>query len=117
MGQMTAMQKRLARRGWTVKVTSPETFADDLRCASVLWYASDWDPPADFASRDVPLVETFVRSGGGLLVGGLGWSYADQGPKGVPYAADRLGEPFGFRFSLNWFQSDPRRPIPLLDEQ
>ena len=52
-------------------------------------------------------------SGGGLLVGGLGWSYAQQGPD-APYAADQLGEPFGFRFSLNAFQANPRQPIPLL---
>lgn len=112
--QMTAVRRFIQQRGWRFVVTSPDDLAQDLACASVLWYTSDWEPPADFATRHVPLVERFVRDGGGLLVGGLGWSYADQGPEGVPYAADQLGEPFGFRFSLNAFQSDPNKPIPLL---
>lgn len=112
--QMTAVQRFIGRRGWSFVVTSPDQLATDLKCASVFWYASDWEPPADFATTHVPLVEQFVLDGGGLLVGGLGWSYADQGPEGVPYAADQLGEPFGFKFSLNAFQSDPNKPIPLL---
>ena len=68
---------------------------------------------ADFAARHVPAIERFVREGGGLLVGGLGWSYAQQGPD-APYAADELGKPFGFAFSLNAFEANPRRPIRLL---
>ena len=60
-----------------------------------------------------PSAGGFVHQGGGLLVGGLGWSYAQQGPD-VPYAADQLGEPFGFKFSLNAFQANARQPIPLL---
>ena len=94
-------------------MTSPKSLDADLGCASVLWYASDWDPPADFATVHVPRIERFVEQGGGLLVGGLGWSYAQQGPD-TPYTADQLGEPFGFKFSLNAFQANPRQPIPLL---
>lgn len=112
--QMTAVQRFIARRGWSFVVTEADRLAEDLKCASVFWYASDWEPPANFATTHVPLVEQFVLDGGGLLVGGLGWSYADQGPADVPYAADQLGEPFGFKFSLNAFQSDPNKPIPLL---
>ena len=111
--QMTAMRRVLDRRGWRFVETGPAALDADLQCASVLWYASDWDPPADFAARHVPRIERFVREGGGLLVGGLGWSYAQQGPD-APYAADELGEPFGFKFSLNAFQANPRQPIPLL---
>ena len=80
----------------------------------MLWYASDWEPPPDFAARHVPVIERFVKEGGGLLVGGLGWSYADQGPD-TPYAADELGQPFGFKFTLDAFQANGQQPIPLLD--
>ena len=111
--QMTGVRRFIDRRGWQLRVTSPGTLDADLRCASVLWYASDWDPPADFATVHVPRFERFVKEGGGLLVGGLGWSYAQQGPD-APYAADQLGEPFGFKFSLNAFQANPQQPIPLL---
>jgi hypothetical protein len=111
--QMTAVRRFMDRRGWQFVVTSPETLDADLGCASVLWYLSDWDPPAGFATTHVPRIERFVREGGGLLVGGLGWSYDQQGPN-APYAADQLGDAFGFRFSLNAFQTDARQPIPLL---
>lgn len=111
--QITGVRRFVDRRGWRFVVTRPDALERDLRCASVFWYASDWEPPADFATRHVPLVERFVREGGGLLVGGLGWSYAQQGPD-APYAADLLGEPFGFKFSLNVFAASPRQPIRLL---
>ena len=111
--QISQVRRFIDRRGWRFVVTGPATLARDLECASVLWYASDWDPPADFATTHVPLVEGFVHEGGGLLVGGLGWSYAEQGPGG-PYAANLLGAPFGVRFSLNAFEASPARPIRLL---
>lgn len=111
--QITSVRRFIDRRGWQFVVTGPDRLRDDLACASVLWYASAWDPPPDFATRHVPLVERFVHEGGGLFVGGLGWSYAQQGPD-VPYAADELGKPFGFRFSLNVFEASPARPIRLL---
>ena len=112
--QMTSVRQFIDRRGWTFVVVTPDSLAADLRCASVLWYASDWEPPPDFAARHVPVIERFVNEGGGLLVGGLGWSYADQGPD-TPYAADELGRPFGFKFTLDAFQANGQQPIPLLD--
>ncbi|HUU32846.1 MAG TPA: hypothetical protein VMW48_02220, partial [Vicinamibacterales bacterium] len=108
---------------WSLVTAQPESFEADLRCAAVLWYASDWFPPSDFAAVHVPVIERFVRDGGGLLVGGLGWSYQDQGldllelPPGSelpPYAADELGKPFGFTFTLDAFTGSADQPIPLL---
>ncbi|MCC7240581.1 MAG: caspase family protein [Acidobacteria bacterium] len=118
-GQLEQVRNFIVRRGWTLQVTSPETLEADLRCSEVLWYLSDWNPPPDFATRHVPAIEAFVRAGGGLLVGGLGWSFEQQsGPGGTaattPYAADELGEPFGFTFTGDAFTSDPGKPITLM---
>jgi hypothetical protein len=112
----------IERRGWTLQVTTDETLEDDLRCAQVLSYLSDWDPPQNFASQQVPLIKDFVQGGGDLLVGGLGWSYAQQGgPQGTaaidPYAANALGAPFGFAFTTDAFQFDRNEPIELLSGQ
>lgn len=114
-GQVTAVRNFIARRGWQFVVTGPDTLERDLTCASVLWYLSDWDPPTDFATTHVPRIDRFVHEGGGLLVGGLGWSYAQAGGM-PPYAADLLGAPFGMKFSLNAFEASPRKPIRLLIE-
>lgn len=113
--QVSAVRAFIQRRGWQFVVTGPATLTRDLGCASVLWYLSDWEPPADFATRHVPLITSFVHDGGGLLIGGLGWSYAQDGGPG-PYAANLLGAPFGLKFSLNAFEATPRKPIRLLIE-
>ena len=72
--RMQRVRDFIARRGWVLRTTGPETLEADLKCAGVLWYLSDWAPPGEFADLLVPLNEDFVRDGGGLLVGGLGWS-------------------------------------------
>lgn len=108
-----AVREFVKRRGWSLEAANPETLEADLRCATVLWYNSDWRPPEGFETIHVPLIDRFVRSGGGLLVGGLGWSYRDFGPD-QPYAANQLGKPFGFTFTLDAFAADPNQPIPLL---
>jgi hypothetical protein len=102
---------------WALQVTSPETLEEDLRCATVLWYLSDWTPPENFAASQVPLIEQFVTRGGGLLVGGLQWSYFQQGSRDRVYAANELGKPFGFAFTLDAFEKDSSRPLPLLSNE
>jgi hypothetical protein len=116
--RMQRVRAFIERRGWALKMARPDTFETDLECAAVLWYLSDWGPPPEFADVDVPAIEAFVWGGGGLLVGGLGWSYAEQsGPGGTaatrPYAADLLGKPFGFAFTRDAFESPGNTPITL----
>jgi hypothetical protein len=118
LARMQRVRDFVERRGWVLQMTRPDTLEADLACAEVLWYLSDWDPPAEFAEWHVPLIEDFVRGGGGLLVGGLGWSYAQQGgpdrtPATAPYAADLLGKPFGFAFTRDAFNSAGDTPITL----
>lgn len=122
VGQMQQVQNLIARRGWGLKETAPDSLARDLACGSVLWYLSDWDPPPGFATSLVPIIVDFVQNGGGLLVGGLGWSFAEQGGPGggaatVPYGADQLGEPFGLSFTRDAFEFDRQEPLRLLPGQ
>jgi len=111
--QNRAVLAFIERRGWSLVVADPANLAQDLRCAGVLWFGNDWYPPADFATTHVPLIERFVRDGGGLLVGGLGWSW-EGNDTGKPYPGDVLGTPFGFRFTRAVFYPDSRQVIPLL---
>ena len=121
------MMASLRKRGWNVVAASvPPTAAKiekDLQCASVLWFGNvpprDLEPgrpsatPPDFARAIVPVIEAFVRRGGGLLVAGLGWSFYGYHPEpGRVQPADMLGEHLGFRFTRNMFQ--PQGLIPLL---
>ena len=116
--RMQRVREFIERRGWVLQMARPETLETDLECAEVLWYLSDWEPPAEFADWHVRLIEDFVHGGGGLLVGGLGWSYAQEGgpngtPPTAPYAADLLGKPFGFAFTRDAFKSDGGTAITL----
>ncbi|MEO5820214.1 MAG: caspase family protein [Vicinamibacteraceae bacterium] len=120
--RMQRVRAFIARRGWVLKKADPDDLEADLACAAVLWYLSDWEPPQAFAQWHVPLIEEFVQNGGGLLVGGLGWSYAQQGGPGgtaatAPYAADLLGQPFGFAFTRDAFESPGNTPITLQSGQ
>jgi hypothetical protein len=115
------MRELITKRKWNIETTDYKTLEKDLKCAGVLWYLSDWQPPADFVEQQVPLIEKFVKDGGGLLVGGLGWSYAAYGgpdltsaPDNKPYPADQLGEEFGFKFTTDSFETDKDVPITLL---
>lgn len=115
---MTDVQYYVESRGWKIKLTNANTLEQDLRCASVLWYLSDWAPPSNFASTLVPIIVQFVKNGGGLLMGGLGWSYAGQ-YKGTDtiYSGAILGKPFGISFTLDYFTPDRTVPIKLLQPE
>ena len=113
---MTRVSASVSQRGWIMEAVHHDTFAAQLRCAAVLWFVNDWNPPADFVTEDVPMIARFVRDGGGLLVGGLGWSYRenpDRHPT-VPYPADELGKVFGFSFTSDAFEAPVGQRIGLL---
>jgi hypothetical protein len=59
------------------------------------------------------MIEAFVRRGGGLLVGGLGWSWRGN-ESGVPYPGNVLGRSFGFQFTRDYFEADSLKPVALL---
>ena len=110
--QNQEVQAFIDRRGWSLVVTSADSLARDLECAGVFWFGNDWEVPADFGARHVPQIEAFVRRGGGLLVGGVGWSWRGN-DSGVPYPGNVLGQSFGFRFTRDYFEADSLKPVPL----
>ena len=118
LAQMEQVRDFIERRGWVLRETQPRRSKTDLECAAVLWYLSDWNPPAEFAEWHVPLIEDFVnerrrapRGRARLVVCATG------GPNGkaavAPYAGDLLGRPFGFAFTGDAFKSDGDKPITL----
>lgn len=115
---MEYVQYYVESRGWKIKPTTAEKIEKDLECASVFWYLSDWAPPENFSSQIVPTIVNFVRQGGGLLMGGLGWSYAGQ-YRGADtlYSGDALGKPFGLSFTLDYFDPDRSVPIQLMQKE
>ena len=82
--------------------------APQLRCVNALIWGNPWQI-VDQQLRDVV---TYVRGGGGLLLGGLGWSWQRDDPARYPYPpgrslatypANRLAAAFGFAFSPTSF--------------
>ncbi len=118
--RMRRVTEFVERRGWKLRPVRPDALEDDLNCAAVLWWASHWEEPGQLAAS-VPLIEDFVRGGGGLLVAGLGWSWKAFGgpnmtPTDAPYPGDLLGQPFGFSFTVDAFNPGSE-PIKLLQAQ
>jgi Caspase domain len=114
-GSNTALLQSFARLGWPLTIANKKSLAGSLHCADVFWFGNDGETPNDFATIDVPLIVEFVRNGGGLLVAGLGWSWAGHNatpPK--PYSGDILGQPFGFRFTRDVYYPSPTQLLPLL---
>ncbi len=117
------MMSQLGKRWKVLPTTVPPTAAKldrDLQCAGVLWLGNipprDLDSrpsasPPDFATADVPVIEAFVRRGGGLLVAGLGWSFYGLHP-GHVQPEDVLGQDLGFRYTRDMFR--PNGPIRLM---
>jgi hypothetical protein len=95
------------QRGWTYSAIVPTADAghlsSQLHCVNALIWGNPWTggPDAQLAA-----VVTYVRNGGGLLLGGLGWSWAQYNNK-TPfedYPAGRLAAAFGFGFTNDAFE-------------
>ena len=106
---MQRVRDFIERRGWVLKMATPETLEADLECAAVLWYLSDWEPPAEFADVARP-AHRGLRAGRRRAPGRrarAGRTREQGGPAGTastaPYAADLLGKPFGFAFTRDAF--------------
>ena len=118
LSDMNNVKYYVESRGWKIKPTNATTLEQDLQCASVFWYLSDWAPPSNFSTSLVPNIVNFVKHGGGLLMGGLGWSYAGQYPgTDTLYSGDVLGKPFGISFTLEYFEHDNTVPIKLMQPE
>ena len=93
----------LTTRDWSYQPLDPtQPLSPQLECASALVWGNPWDEVSDEQLRDV--VE-YVRNGGGLLLGGLGWSWRDfSGSAMADYPSSRLAAVFGFGFTTDAFQ-------------
>lgn len=121
LDQMRRVTEFVQRRGWELRPVQPETLEEDLRCAAVLWWMSNWEQSRDLAAY-MPIIEEYVQLGGGLLVAGLGWSWQSYGgpnmtPTDAPYPGNLLGGPFGFAFTVDAFHHGSDEPIKLLQSQ
>ena len=120
---MQRVREFIERRGWVLKTAQPDTLEADLECAAVLWYLSDWEPPAEFADVARPAHRGLraAAAAGSWSAGSAGRTRSRAGRTGTaataPYAADVLGKPFGFAFTRDAFESPGDTPITLQSGQ
>ena len=100
----------LTRRGWEYRRLDPgRGLADQLKCVDALVWGNAWQ----VSDQQLIDVVNYVSRGGGLLLGGLGWSWQQLGPGASAsrplaldaYPANRLGAAFGFAFTADQFAS------------
>jgi hypothetical protein len=62
----------------------------------------------DFSQQEIDALKSFVSSGGGLLLMGLGWSWEPYNPGKTldDYPMNKIGEVFGIRW-IDGYISDP----------
>ncbi|MBM3473646.1 MAG: hypothetical protein FJX75_10295, partial [Armatimonadetes bacterium] len=99
----SALKADLESRGYQVSRYAGAITPDVLAKAGVVIVGNAW---GTIAPEEVAALEAFVRGGGGLLLGGLGWSWqAYQGPLDA-YPMNELGRRFGIEWIDGSF-SDP----------
>lgn len=94
------------RRDWSYEPIRPtgdaRDLASQLRCVNALIWGNPWD---DIGDPLLAAVVAYVRDGGGLLLGGLGWSWMGYSQKPMEdYPANRLAAAFGFGFTRDAFE-------------
>lgn len=80
-----------------------EPLAEQLRCVEVLIWGNRWDGVQEQTLIDVV---DYVHGGGGLLLGGLGWSWLLDQDELADYPTGRLAATFGFAFTPDMFVED-----------
>jgi len=92
------------QRDWTYKaIDKSKELEPQLDCVNALIWGNPWK---DVSDSQLAAVVNYVRSGGGLLLGGLGWSWLSNNEIEaglVEYPANRLATPFGFSFTSDAF--------------
>ena len=105
------LQALLRRRSWGFGVVDVQGDVDEqLECAEAVIFGNPW--PSEFAWDEsvVPAVLHFVEDGGGLLLGGLGWSYTHfGGSERTPgdwdqYPANQISSALGFAFTQDTYE-------------
>ncbi len=95
----------LVNRGWRYdRLDLGQPLAPQLSCVDTLVWGNPWENATDEQLRDVM---EYVRGGGGLVLGGLGWSWElySVNPRMEDYPANRLAATLGFAFSSDAFIS------------
>lgn len=88
------------QRGWSYQaIDNNNDLGPQLRCVNAVIWGNPWNNVSD---PQLAAIVAYVRSGGGLLLGGLGWSWIafNNEELGIEeYPSNRLAASFGFSFT------------------
>ena len=91
----------LTARGYMFREVVAPLSTVSLQGTSVLFVGNAW---SDFTSAEIEAVRSFVFSGGGLFLDGLGWSWLGYHPGQtiLDYPMMKMGAPYGARWLDNY---------------
>lgn len=96
-GGFSSITRELISEGFTIDVLKKGPISKKMLLEyDVLVIASPFIPPKLFTNEELLDIEAFVRSGGGLLVIGIGWSWVDYSKMTIIESpVNQLGKIFG----------------------
>ena len=100
-----SFKQELESRGYTVTKFSGAITTVSLSGIGVVLIGDAW---GEITQQEIDLLRSFVSSGGGLFLMGLGWSWEPYNPGSTldDFPMNKLGEHFGIRW-ISGYISDP----------
>jgi hypothetical protein len=103
-GNMSILISKLKTEGYTIKSTNQMIVSSDLANVGIVIFGNDWNNGQPYTQNEINTIEEFARNGGGVLIGGLGWSYSNNMDD---YSMNNIAGIFGLRFGKDIFWETP----------
>ncbi|WP_297100925.1 T9SS type A sorting domain-containing protein [uncultured Draconibacterium sp.] len=103
-GNMSILITKLKAEGYAIKSTNQKIVLSDLINVGIIIFGNDWNNEQPYTQEEISTIEEFARNGGGVLIGGLGWSYSNNMDD---YSMNNIAGIFGLRFGKDTFWDTP----------
>ena len=99
-GNMSILITKLRTEGYNIQSTNQMIVSSDLANIGIIIFGNDWNNGQPYTQTEINTIEEFTRNGGGVLIGGLGWSYSNNMDD---YSMNNIAGIFGLRFGKDIF--------------
>jgi hypothetical protein len=102
-GNMSILISKLKSEGYTVQSTSKKITASDLINIGIVIFGNDWNNNQPYTQEEIRTIQEFAQNGGGVLIGGLGWSYSSYVNSNLEnYSMNNIAGIFGLKFGKEY---------------
>ena len=107
-GNMSILISKLKTEGYTIQSTNAKIVSSDLTNIGIIIFGNDWNNKQPYTQDEINTIQEFAQNGGGVLIGGLGWSYTSYVSENLDdYSMNNIAGIFGLRFGKEIFGDTP----------